>query len=121
MKNKTTITQKDTVPTEIIRPPTIRFDGSDDSIEYDFETAFSIKCRTVPEGLMYAMGEAHTDINHIVYDLYEKGELLGTYDTFEKAKEAGSWVAYFDLPFTPLKDIYPLPSFNGASFHKLES
>ena len=56
--------------------------------EYKFKEGFSIKPRSKPEDVFFAMGETHIEEVQ-VFDLYYDGKFVGTYDTFDEAKIVG--------------------------------
>ena len=55
--------------------------------EYTFKEGFTIKPRSIPDGIVFAMGETHVCESN-VFDLYRGNEFIKTYETFGEAKKA---------------------------------
>lgn len=57
--------------------------------EYAFKEGFTIKPRSIPDRIVFAMGETHV-CESDVFDLYSReNEFIETYETFGEAKEKG--------------------------------
>ena len=56
--------------------------------EYTFKEGFTIKPRSIPDGIVFAMGETHICESN-VFDLYQNQEFIKTYETFAQAKKNG--------------------------------
>ena len=56
--------------------------------EYTFKEGFMIKPRSIPDGIVFAMGETHVCESN-VFDLYQGKKFIESYETFEEAKEKG--------------------------------
>ena len=61
---------------------------TDKKKEYTFRQGFTVKVVEVPGDVFEAMGETHICMRN-VYELYHSSKHVGTYDTFNEAKEAG--------------------------------
>ena len=56
--------------------------------EYKFKERFTVKPRSVSDGVVFAMGETHV-CERNVFDLYEGKDFVETYETFDEAKRVG--------------------------------
>jgi len=56
--------------------------------EYAFKEGFTIKPRSIPDGIVFAMGETHVCESN-VFDLYQGKKFIKTYETFKEAKDQG--------------------------------
>ena len=60
--------------------------------EYIFKEGFTIKPRLCPDGIVFAMGEAHVCESN-VFELYLGESFSKEYKTFEEAKKAGMGIS----------------------------